>query len=162
MLFFILRHDYPFRLPAEAGPLAGIVVMSGYLPHESGFNITPGLETTPIFHGHGTVDMMVRMPMAKESQEHVKQRGATNYQLKTYTGLGHSLNPEEISDVVSFLLTFLPPSDDCKIKLKDPKEMSIKELKEAIAKAGLGKNAVGLMEKSEFVDLVSKHREGKL
>mmetsp|Transcript_13449 Transcript_13449/g.28428 ORF Transcript_13449/g.28428 Transcript_13449/m.28428 type:complete len:310 (+) Transcript_13449:32-961(+) len=152
------------QLPAEVAAesrLAGIVVMSGYLPHASGFNITPGLEDTPIFHCHGTVDPMVRLPAAKDSQEHVKEKGATNYQLKTYSGLAHSVSPEEISDVITFLLTHLPPSDECKVKVKDPSEMSIKELKAAITKAGLGKNAVGLMEKSEFVELLTKHRVGE-
>jgi len=31
--------------------LAGIVVMSGYLPAAKKFKITPGLEETPVFHG---------------------------------------------------------------------------------------------------------------
>jgi lysophospholipase II len=31
--------------------LAGIVVLSGYLPHAKQFQITPGLENTHIFHG---------------------------------------------------------------------------------------------------------------
>ena len=31
--------------------LAGIVVLSGYLPCAKQLQITPGLETTPIFHG---------------------------------------------------------------------------------------------------------------
>lgn len=32
-------------------PLAGIVVLSGYLPCAQRFRIAPGLESTPIFHG---------------------------------------------------------------------------------------------------------------
>lgn len=145
-------------------PLAGIVIMSGYLPHASGFKITPGLEGTPIWHGHGMVDPLVKMEAAKESQSTVTERGATNYKLNPYPGLAHSVNPQEIGHVLEFLKGVLPPTDDdsCKIKLKDPGEMSIKELKGAIAKAGLGRQAVGLMEKKEFVDLLRNHREGKL
>jgi lysophospholipase-2 len=150
------------QLPAEAGPLAGIVAMSGYLPHASGFNITPGLESTPIFHAHGAVDPLVQITAAKDSQEMVKEKGATSYKLEIYEGLAHSANPKEIGDVMAFLEEVLPPKDDCKIKLKDPSEMSIKELKAAIQKAGLGRQALGLMEKSEFVDLVKNHRAGKL
>lgn len=143
-------------------PLAGIAVMSGYLPHESGFSITPGSEGTPIWHGHGIVDPMVRMEAAKESQSAVISKGATDYALVPYPGLAHSVSPQEIMDVTSFIVKVLPPTEDekCMIKLKDPGEMSVKELKAAIAKAGLGRKAVGLMEKREFVDLVRSHREG--
>eukprot|EP00585_Thalassiosira_rotula_P005416 CAMPEP_0196138026 /NCGR_PEP_ID=MMETSP0910-20130528/5816_1 /TAXON_ID=49265 /ORGANISM="Thalassiosira rotula, Strain GSO102" /LENGTH=282 /DNA_ID=CAMNT_0041398579 /DNA_START=57 /DNA_END=905 /DNA_ORIENTATION=- len=143
-------------------PLAGIVVMSGYLPHESGFKITAGLEGTPIWHGHGVVDPLVKMQAAMESESAVKKMGATNYTLKPYAGLAHSVNPSEITDVLAFLERVLPPDDSCRIKLKDPSEMSIKELKGAIAKAGLGRLAIGLMEKREYVDLVRRHQEGKL
>ena len=38
--------------------------------------------------------------------------------------------------------------------------MSVKELRAAIRRAGLGSQAVGLMEKSEFVKLLRDHREG--
>jgi len=147
------------QLPTK---LAGIVVMSGYLPHSSAFNISNGLEKTPIFHGHGEGDPLVRLENAEESKSTVMEKGATDYTLKTYAGLAHSVNPTEISDVLQFLLKVLPPDDSCKIQLKDPSEMSVKELKAAIAKAGLGRQAVGLMEKKEFVDLVKKHRDGKL
>lgn len=147
---------------SEPPPLAGIIIMSGYLPHASAFNITRGLETTPIFHGHGTSDPLVRLENANESKATVMERGALEYTLKTYTGLAHSVNPTEIADVLTFVQRVLPHNDECKIKLKDPGEMSIKELKSAIAKAGLGRQAVGLMEKKEFVDLVRQHREGKL
>jgi len=46
--------------------------------------------------------------------------------------------------------------------LKDPRDMSIKELKAAIGKAGLGNRAVGFMEKREFVELLQSFRQGKL
>ena len=147
------------QLPSK---LAGIVIMSGYLPHESGFTIANGLDDTPIWHGHGAADPLVRITAANESQSAVKAKGATNYTLKTYPGLAHSVNPQEIGDVLSFLQQILPPGGDFKVKLKEPSEMSVKELKGAIAKAGLGRLAVGLMEKREFVELLEKHRDGKL
>lgn len=149
------------QLPSK---LAGIVVMSGYLPHESGFNIANGLQDTPIWHGHGAADPLVRITAANESQSAVKAKGATNYTLKTYPGLAHSVNPQEIGDVLSFLKQVLPPGGEgeFKVKLKDPSEMSVKELKGAISKAGLGRLALGLMEKREFVELLQKHRDGKL
>jgi lysophospholipase-2 len=150
------------QLPSEAGPLGGIVMMSGYLPHASGFHITPGSENTPIFHGHGAVDPLVRIDAAKESQTHVTGVGAKDYNLKIYEGLAHSANPQEIADVLAFLQKCLPKTDECYMKLKDPSEMSVKELKAAIQKAGIGRKAVGLMEKSEFVELLKNHRAGRL
>ena len=92
------------QLPPDVGSLAGIVLMSGYLPHASAFRITPGTEHTPIFHGHGAVDPLVKVSAANESQTHVTEKGATNYKLEIYEGLAHSANPKEIGDVLSFLL----------------------------------------------------------
>mmetsp|Transcript_21358 Transcript_21358/g.47696 ORF Transcript_21358/g.47696 Transcript_21358/m.47696 type:complete len:357 (-) Transcript_21358:603-1673(-) len=140
--------------------LAGVLLMSGYLPAAKQFKITPGLEDTPILHCHGESDPMVQFAMAKKSREHVTERGATEYEIKGYPGLVHSVSPEEIADVLAFLTRVLPPDESCRITLKDPSDMSVKELKAAIRKAGLGSKAVGLMEKSEFVKLLKDHREG--
>ena len=46
-----------------------------------------------------------------------------------------------------------PPRQQLQDKLKDPGNMSVKELRGAIAWAGLGRMAVGLAEKLEFVGL---------
>jgi len=142
--------------------LAGIVVMSGYLPAKSQFQITSGLENVPIMHYHGQSDPMVQVGMAKKSQEAVKEKGAGDYQLKTYPGLVHSVNNEEIEDIQKFLTKVLPDNAECRVTLKDPSEMSVKELRAAIKSAGIGAKAVGLMEKPEFIRLVQDHRNGKL
>ena len=42
------------------------------------------------------------------------------------------------------------------------REMSVKELKAAIRKAGLLSKAIGFMEKREYIDLLQDHRDGKL
>jgi len=150
------------QLPGAArNKLAGIVVMSGYLPAAKQFQIAPGLESTPILHCHGEADPMVQFAMAKKSRQHVvEEGGATDYTIKGYAGLPHSVSPEEIGDVLEFLGRVLPPDESCRIALKDPEAMSVKELKAAIRKAGLGSRAVGLMEKGEFVKLLKEHREG--
>jgi lysophospholipase-2 len=140
--------------------LAGIVMLSGYLPAASKFTITPGLEDTPILHLHGTADPLVPLHVAQRSQEMLAEKGAKKYSLKSYEGVQHSVSMEEIMDLKKFLAQVLPPKDECKITLKDPSEMSVKELKAAIRKAGLGQKAVGLMEKSEFVKLLKDHRDG--
>jgi len=99
------------QLDGAHRPLAGIVVMSGYLPHASSFKITPGFENTPIFHGHGEKDPTVNLEAALESQSQVRKSGAKDYELKTYPKLPHSVNPQEIEDVGAFLMKVLPPDE---------------------------------------------------
>jgi hypothetical protein len=62
--------------------------------------------------------------------------------------------------VQDFLVKVLPDDPSVCIQLKDPAEMSVKELKQALRKAGL--SSVGLMEKSEFVQVLKDHRANKL
>lgn len=153
------------QLPNHKRP-AGIVMLSGYLPNSKGFRITPGLEDTPVLHCHGAADPMVRYVMALKTQQHLMagEKGATNYTLKEYAGVMHTVSIEELVDVQSFLFDVLPFNVEggCKVLLKDPGDMTVKELKEVIRKAGLESRAMGLMEKYEFVKLVKDHRAGEL
>ena len=137
--------------------LAGIVVMSGYLPAASKFKLSPGLESTPILHCHGSQDPIVRFEMATKTHEKLKEAGVTNCELKTYP-IPHTVSPDELQAVGDFLSKVLPASDEHKITLKDPATMSVKELKAAIRKSGLSQKAVGFTEKSEFVKLLQDHR----
>lgn len=141
--------------------LAALLVMSAYLPAAQKFQITRGLEDTPILHCHGTQDVLVALSMAEKSRTVVLAKGAKDYTLKTYP-IAHTVNMEELADVTKFLKEKLPPDDTCRIQLKDPELMSIKELKATIRRAGLQAKAVGFTEKSEFIRLVSDHRQGKL
>jgi hypothetical protein len=84
-----------------------------------------------------------------------------SYQLKSYPGLGHSLNEHVIRDAMQFLSQRLPNDPSYALPAKDPSEMSIKELKDAIRSAGLSSQAVGFCEKSEFVNLLTGHRQNK-
>lgn len=144
-------------------PLAGIVCLSGYLAGTKQFKLTPGLADTPVFHGHGLDDPMVRHAAAVTTKEKlVKTFGLTNYTLRSYPGLGHSLNQDELKDVVTFLQNILPDDPTCRIQVKAPSDMSVKELKAAIRAAGIANKSVGFMEKSEFVKLLTDFREGKL
>jgi lysophospholipase-2 len=142
--------------------LAGVLMMSSYLPAAGQFTITPGLEDTTILHLHGSADPLVGMSVALKTKEILTgTKGATNYKLKAYPGLGHTINSEVLGDARKFLKTVLPPDDACKIVLKNPSSMSVQELRTAIKKAGLSQQAVGFYEKSEFVKLLENHRNGK-
>lgn len=150
------------QLTPSEKQLAGIVILSGYLPQQSKFQITPGLEDTPILHCHGSQDPVVAYPMAELTKKALKEtKGATKYELKTYP-IQHTVNMDEIAEMERFLQSVLPPDDACKIKVKNANEMSVKELKAAIKKANLSSKAVGFTEKSEFVRLLQDHRDGKL
>ncbi len=139
--------------------IAGIVVLSGYLPAAKSFQ--PKQFKVPIWHGHGSMDPMVQFSMAEKTKQRLKEAGIESYTLQTFP-IPHSVSPEEIRNMMQFVSQVLPADDSCKIQLKDPKDMSVKELKAAIKRAGLGSMAVGLMEKSEFIKLVEDHRTGKL
>ncbi len=80
----------------------------------------------------------------------------------TYPNRAHLVSPKEISDLLAFLKEVIPPDNSCRIKLKDPGDMSVNELRSAITWVGLGRMAVGLAEKLEFINLLRRHREGKL
>jgi predicted esterase len=141
-----------FSLPQK---LAGIVCLSGYLPAASQFKITPGSESIPVLHCHGTQDVVVNHAMAGKSRQKVMAVGATDYTIESYP-IGHTVSMDELRRVEDFLMKVLPNDPSYRIKLKDPSEMSVKELKLALRKAGL--SSVGLMEKSEFVKLLKDHR----
>ncbi len=145
--------------------LAGIVVMSGYLPRANQLRLSPGSENTPILHCHGEVDSVVPVQAAKLSKERVsslvKESGVGNgetYKVKTYIGLDHSVSMEELDDVVNFLRRVIPPISN-KYSMIDPAQMSVRQLKDAVVNAGLDRQARGMLEKSELVNLLAKHLE---
>lgn len=148
------------QLKAEQ-KLAGIVVLSGYLPAASQVVVTPGLEEIPVWHGHGDQDALVRPDLADKTQAAVLAKGLKTYELTKYP-VGHTVDMKELRDMMGFLQKILPPDDTCKIRLKDPADMSIKELKAAIRKAGILSQALGFTEKREFIQLLNDHRSGKL
>ncbi len=63
---------------------------------------------------------------------------------------------------MAFLREVIPPNNTCRVRLKYPAYMLAKELKMAIARAGLSGMAVGFSKKREFNDLLRRFREGKV
>jgi len=138
--------------------LAGIVVLSGYLPQTKEFCITPGLENTPVLHCHGVADPMVQYSMAVKTHKVMIQKGATNYQLKKYPDVQHTIITDEIRDVESFLANILPYDEKIRIRPKDPSKMTVKELRSLIQNLGLQYQANGLREKYELIRLVKDNQ----
>jgi hypothetical protein len=144
------------QLPIEH-KLAGVLVMSGYLPGASAFNLTPGMEDVPVLHCHGTADPVVQLAWAEKTRDHLLAKGLQKYELRTYPGLQHSCSMKEIADAARFLGSILPFNADLAIPPKDPSTMSVKELKAAIRSAGLTSHAAGFAEKHEFVALLQNY-----
>ena len=98
------------QLPASfSSRLGGVLVMSGYLPKEHAFVMTElGLDT-PVLHCHGNVDPLVIPQFAEESRTKVLAGGhRAGYELRTYSGLAHSANMQELMDVTQWLDKILP------------------------------------------------------
>jgi hypothetical protein len=142
--------------------LAGLLVMSGYLPATAQFKMTEGLESTPILHTHGTGDMVVRHAMAVSTKTHLEKLGFSGYNLRDFRNMGHTVDGKAFEEAARFMASVLPPDwqgSAASNSSKEPAEMSVKELKEAVRAAGLSAEAQGFTEKKEYVDLLTKSRK---
>ncbi len=83
-------------------PLAGLLVLSAYLPLADSFNAThhPANKSTPIFMAHGQRDPVIPIEIAESSR---KQLQAQHYNIewRTYP-MEHSVVPDEIDDISSW------------------------------------------------------------
>lgn len=91
------------------GTLAGVCVMSGYLPKSETFSVPESAKLTPVAHFHGVDDPTVKLEWAQKSVDLVREKGVAEYTLTEYEGMGHSTSPEEIADVRLWLEKVLPP-----------------------------------------------------
>jgi lysophospholipase II len=146
------------QLPEDMKP-AGILVMSGYLPGASKFKLTPGFEDVLVRHLHGTADAVVIRDHADKTKAHVTGKGLRNYNIISFKDVGHTVSPDMMRSAVEFVKIILPDAPELALKPKLPSEMTVKELKDAIRKAGLASDALGFFEKKEFVDLLEKYNK---
>ncbi len=58
--------------------------------------------------GHGSVDQLVRYEWGQQTAAILTELGL-KVDFRTYKGLGHSADPKEIDDLVSYLDERLPP-----------------------------------------------------
>ena len=79
----------PRQLPLDQR-LAGVLVLSGYLPGASQFTITKGLESTPVLHCHGSSDPVVIPDWALKTRDHVTEKGKPCTLVKSTVKIGRS------------------------------------------------------------------------
>jgi predicted esterase len=97
--------------------LAGVFGLSCYLLLQKKFQSLAAADApnakTPIFMGHGTADNVVQYKWGKATFEQLKE---WDYQVefKTYEGLTHSADPEELQDLAQWLKARVPdlPEDE--------------------------------------------------
>lgn len=90
-------------------PLAGVVCLSGYIPHKGDFAklISEENKQTACLICHGDADEVV-IPKAGDRVNSVLKGAGIPVTYKTYRGMGHSSCPEEIADINEFLKKVLP------------------------------------------------------
>lgn len=91
--------------------IGGVVALSGFCPasdaisklhDKSGANFK-----TPIFQGHGTADPVINFEIGKQTSEFYQNLGFKSYSFKSYSGVGHSADDQELKDVLKFVDTIL-------------------------------------------------------
>jgi phospholipase/carboxylesterase len=96
------------RLPQR---LAGIMAMSGYLPLADRITAErhPANAQTPIFMAHGTQDPVVVIARGEASRDALEALGQP-VAWHSYP-MPHSLHPQEIADISTFLAQVLGPTN---------------------------------------------------
>ena len=88
------------RLPEK---LAGIIGLSCYMPIAAAFAAERQMAnaTTPIFLAHGSIDMVVGLPLGEAARTLLL---ASGYAVEWHTyPMGHGVCPEELSAIAAFL-----------------------------------------------------------
>ncbi|KAG0050958.1 hypothetical protein BGZ83_004251 [Gryganskiella cystojenkinii] len=88
---------------------AGIVGLSGYLPlHDKIMDMSSyANKNTPIFWGHGTLDKTVKYDYGEQTVEFL-QKNEYKVQFHSYPHMSHSVNNQELSDLLAFIKEVLP------------------------------------------------------
>jgi len=86
--------------------LAGLVILSGYLPIRNTVNWTTA-NKPPVLQCHGKVDSVVRYEIG-ELARGLLSENLPGFTFKSYEGLPHSSCEEELQDVKAFLHKVLP------------------------------------------------------
>jgi phospholipase/carboxylesterase len=88
--------------------LAGVMVLSGYLPCESSFTAErlPANDATPVFMAHGSGDPTLPIAMGQLSRDFLTGHG---YPVEWHEyPMAHSVCAQEVADIREFLFRVLP------------------------------------------------------
>ena len=88
--------------------LAGVMVLSAYLPRESSFSAerAPANDATPIFMAHGQGDATLPIAMGQQSRDFLKSQG---YSVEWHDyAMGHAVCAAEVAAIREFLFRVLP------------------------------------------------------
>jgi phospholipase/carboxylesterase len=101
--------SYAIGLGAGRPTPAGIMALSGFMPNVEGFELE--LERArglPVAIGHGTADPVISVDFAREARTRLEAAGAE----VTYreSPMVHTIDPEFIPDLRSWLATTMPPT----------------------------------------------------
>ncbi|GAA6021251.1 hypothetical protein JCM11491_001525 [Sporobolomyces phaffii] len=90
--------------------LAGVAALSGWLGMADKIQsmMTDHASKTPIFHGHGTGDQVVKFDWGKQSVDKLKEFGFKDVDFKSYPGMPHSFCDAEQRDLEAFIRKVLP------------------------------------------------------
>ncbi|KAJ3340298.1 hypothetical protein HDU93_007139 [Gonapodya sp. JEL0774] len=78
-------------------------------------HITPTNISTPFVVQHGTEDLMVPFTRASQTRKVLKDLGFANVRVLTYEGVGHSVSPESLSDILRVVIESVPRGTDSNI-----------------------------------------------
>ena len=91
--------------------IGGVVALSGFCPvkdtiskqhNKTGVNFK-----TPFFQGHGTADPVINFELGKQTSEFYQSLGFDNYTFKSYAGVGHTADDQELRDAMQYINSIL-------------------------------------------------------
>ncbi|CAE6481787.1 unnamed protein product [Rhizoctonia solani] len=92
---------------------AGLAILSGWFPMRTRLQtlLSPSATSTPIFWGHGTADPVVPYKFGQLSVHHMQTNlGFKSIEFKSYQGMAHSAEQQEIADLGAWLRQVIPSS----------------------------------------------------
>lgn len=93
--------------------LAGVLVLSGYIPKLHAFALTPETVDVPLMMCHGDMDPVVRFQWGEMSKKKLEADGVKNVEFRVYPGMEHSACMEELTDIQRWLGRILPKDGSC-------------------------------------------------
>lgn len=83
-------------------PLAGLALLSTWLPNAAAFVLPDSCAALPIFVAHGTQDDIVPVTAAERMVARLRALGATAVRAQNYP-MAHQICPEELGDLAAWL-----------------------------------------------------------